>query len=195
MTQPLQTILGVLARRADAQVLEKLKHEPARKLVMQQDSDGRVRPRHVGGNLEDAKMLFRRKFTPRSENECWEWAAATEKPPHPPYGIFHVCQRAIRAHRFAFYVHHGHLPKALICHTCDNPKCVNPHHLFAGTFTDNNRDRAQKRRSSRASRHLSFVQAGAIRSSNLSQRDAAKHYGVSRRVIRAIRNGDTYRFP
>ena len=54
----------------------------------------------------------------------------------------------ILAHRFgwsSFYKQS--IPKGMfICHTCDNPACQNPHHLFLGTPMDNMVDKVKKGR-------------------------------------------------
>lgn len=80
---------------------------------------------------------------------CWEWQASRN---NYGYGLFHVGVGAagrIRssAHRFAYELAHGPIPKGLnVCHSCDNPPCCNPAHLFLGTQRDNVLDAARKGR-------------------------------------------------
>lgn len=63
--------------------------------------------------------------------------------------------KRISAGRFMYEQLKGSVPdRHYICHICDNPKCVNPFHLFAGTALDNNRDRAKKCRTFNATKKL-----------------------------------------
>lgn len=60
----------------------------------------------------------------------------------------------VLAHRLSYIFHHNQaIPsdKNLICHHCDNPKCVNPYHLYAGTSTDNVHDKVRRGRIQRPS--------------------------------------------
>jgi hypothetical protein len=77
--------------------------------------------------------------------DCWIWTAA--KSTHG-YGVFGVPEYGtFLAHRFSMLVENGGLPANLmVCHTCDNPPCVNPSHLFMGTASDNFRDCIKKGR-------------------------------------------------
>jgi hypothetical protein len=74
---------------------------------------------------------------------CWPWRGARDR---KGYGQVVIGQRPLKAHRVAFFVAHGHWPEPCCCHTCDNPPCGNPKHLFEGTHADNAADRDAKGR-------------------------------------------------
>ena len=89
-------------------------------------------------DIQKDKERFWSKVDIKGPEECHNWKAATYK---GGYGAFRVNHKTYLAHRYAWSLANGPIPEGrLICHKCDNPKCVNIAHLYCGTNTDNVRD-------------------------------------------------------
>ncbi len=87
--------------------------------------------------------LFWRKV--QKSNACWLWTGSVNS---EGYGQIRQHRRLLLAHRLAYEECNGPVPAGLmVLHRCDNPRCVNPDHLFVGNNSDNMRDCAAKGRS------------------------------------------------
>lgn len=93
---------------------------------------------------EQRKVLFWTQIKRGNNDECWNWEGASNR---EGYGRFRWNGKPKLAHRISYLLHHGEDPYPLdVLHHCDNPKCVNPNHLFLGTDKDNVRDMIEKGR-------------------------------------------------
>jgi hypothetical protein len=107
----------------------------------------RVKEEMAPGDYEidpQAISRFEDKFIPEPNSGCWLWTAAISG---KGYGRFGLGGKSRIASRVSYRIYKGDVPSRMfVCHTCDNPSCVNPDHLWLGSLTDNVRDCAQKGR-------------------------------------------------
>lgn len=130
---------------------------------------------------------------------CWAWQGDK----CDGYGRVRVQGRHRKAHRIAYEMLNGPIPVGLyICHHCDNPSCVRPSHLYAGTQRDNMRDRGARGRGanlkgeSHGRAKLNEDAVRAIRSRKAAgarTTELAREYGVSPSAIVFVVNGSHWR--
>lgn len=91
------------------------------------------------------KYSFEHRFwkNVRRKRGCWEWTGYKRH----GYGGIQINGIDCIASRVSYALHNGIFDNSLhVLHTCDNPECVNPKHLFLGTHQDNMRDMVNKGR-------------------------------------------------
>lgn len=110
------------------------------------------------------------------------------------YGQIEYKRKTYLVHRVAYYLAKGDIPKGyIICHSCDTPLCINPDHLWAGTYADNVNDMIAKHR--QRYKQLKKIDDNQLRIisieilSGAKQKEIAKKYGVSQSYVSLIKNG------
>jgi len=122
---------------------------------------------------------------------CWEWTAGLFSNGYPQFWLNGTNRMG---NRVSYELFIGPIPGGLvICHSCDNPTCVNPAHLWAGTMADNHKDRNNKGRQATGEKHgsskLSLAQVIQIRTRLRNGErgcNLCKEFGVRDAVISKI---------
>lgn len=154
---------------------------------------------------ESVLKRFWEKVDVGDKDECWEWNASLSV--RGGYGQFMTCVKGKRilkkSHRMAYEIYYGKIPKGkFICHKCNNPKCCNPNHLYAGTPKDNWHDTIKSGNAYELPpippeevhcAKLDFEKAEAIRNSDKSGPILARKYNVSKSTISSVRRGKIWR--
>lgn len=130
---------------------------------------------------------------------CWHWIGCLDQ---FGYGRFtSIIVKEVLAHRVAYEIYVGPIGNFYVCHTCDNPSCVNPSHLFLGSQLDNVADSVRKGRAKRASGDLASnakitkADAKKIRSmaGQFTQSELGKMFGIGQSAVGKIINNNTWK--
>ena len=149
------------------------------------------------------------KVDKRGEDECWEWKGYKNA---EGYGRTWINEVGYYAHRVIFNLAYPNVIKlsapkdaednGYILHTCDNPSCCNPKHLFVGTHSDNMADKVSKNRQKKFPSDsgprckLSISQAREarqLRKNGASVKDLAKQFGLSLPSMKTLLAGKSYK--
>jgi hypothetical protein len=136
-------------------------------------------------------------------NGCRVWQGSTN---NKGYGSVYVGKRKPEgAHCLAYRLDHGlvdEIPDGLcVCHHCDNPPCIEPEHLFLGTYSDNARDKIRKGRNrpvhvkgdDNPNAKLTANQARQIRLDDRKCSVIAGEYGIDTSQVFRIKNGTNWK--
>lgn len=132
----------------------------------------------------------------KNPNGCWNWTGAVSK--EMRYGMFRVSAErpTVKAHRYSWELHNGPTEK-FVLHTCDNPRCVRPDHLFLGGWLENNQDMTKKGRHGRM--RFTHEQVRRLRSlrkkygKRLSHQRIADWFGVCKATISHMLSGRNWK--
>lgn len=110
------------------------------------------------------------------EGECLVWKRARLP---QGYGIFQVGRKQFQAHRVAYFIAHGFVPLGkIVCHHCDNPSCIKPEHLFAGTYKANTQDAVSKNRMASGRRNGAYTKPEMVRAGESNGRSVLTNQQV-----------------
>lgn len=138
------------------------------------------------------ERVWSRVNIPHEGFGCWEWGGRKNA---CGYGTVSFLKKSTLVHRWVYASIHGEIPEGkCICHSCDNPACVNPSHLWEGTQQENIQDAVGKGRmrgsdkkgQGHSQAKLTDEDVLAIRrrtSSGEQQGVVAKDYGVSTATV------------
>jgi HNH endonuclease len=129
-------------------------------------------------------------------DDCWLWTGAFRR---NGYGAFKLDGHVVATHRLSYELGHGAIAEGLlVLHTCDIRACVNPKHLFLGSYLDNTLDAMKKGRHHYATQpKLTASDVMAIRrlyaTGKVGYKRLAHEYGVDFTTIRDIIKGEAWR--
>lgn len=148
--------------------------------------------------MVNTRAKIEARILPPNDLGCMEWSGSLNA---TGYGTVGYRGRVHYVHRLAYAWAKGSPGDLHICHRCDNPKCANPDHLFAGTSADNAADKATKGRTGKEKRsgelnNKSKLTDEAVReilTSTANGPALARKFGVTRALVNMVRNRKIWR--
>lgn len=127
---------------------------------------------------DETKEKFSTKYNVNPITDCWEWTGALSD-----FGYGRICYKGkyYLAHRFSLMTQNIDPAGFFVCHHCDNPKCVNPAHLYLGDSKTNAADAVRRNRTTagekNASSKLSVADIEYIRKFGIISRQGGRNIG------------------
>lgn len=159
--------------------------------------------------LPNTPDKFWKKVDRRTSEECWEWMGHTTNGKVGTHGSLRYNGKQWVASRLAYILTFGDIPDELeVCHTCDNPPCCNPSHLWLGTHRENMRDSIAKGRF-KGTKNILVVKVGEDTSGHIltneqvleirklcslghPQKWIAQQFGIARSTVSWIKTGRSW---
>jgi len=144
---------------------------------------------------DKCKILNRHKKV----NGCWEWQGKLN---NSGYGCYtkriNKEKTEVRAHRRSYEIFKGEIPEGmLVCHTCDNPSCCNPDHLWLGTPKENTQDCIKKGRFLNAKKRAvsagkmteeTVIEIRRLHTEGMKSKDLEEKFNISQSNVSSIVN-------
>lgn len=157
----------------------------------------------TGDWAEGQRKRFWKLVKPYKNGKCWKWLGSINKNSRANHGLgyakFHMEPKHSRlnAHRISYILTKKRaIPAGMFaCHSCDNPACVNPKHIWIGTNRDNQMDASKKGRSAKpfgelqANSKLNKSQVLKMRemaNKGICQRRISEKFGISFQHVNKI---------
>jgi hypothetical protein len=143
-------------------------------------------------NSDISQRFWAKVSVVNDTDSCWLWTAGKDGAGR---GAFKIAGVQYIASRVAYWLTHGSIGSGKhILHTCDNPTCVRPDHLYEGTHTNNMQDRIKRGRwVGGAPRKLLAAQEDLLlqqyKSGQATQRDLAQQFNLSEATVSRIVHG------
>lgn len=148
-------------------------------------------------NHKNLITRFNRFVAAPDTNGCRNWTGGKT---YKGYGVFKFQGKSMGAHKAAAVALYGTVKKGLlVCHKCDNPSCVNPHHMYIGTAKQNQQDCVIRGRKPRVGVPRKLMQTDIpviryMRTRGISQRSIAHAFGIADATVRDIEAGKMWKW-
>ena len=145
--------------------------------------------------IDSLKKRFWKKIDKSAGPDgCWIWTASKNWKGYGAIWVSNGENRFIGAHVFSYMMTNGKIKEGfLVCHSCDNPACVNPKHLWLGTPKQNTQDAVNKKRMAHGENNGSakltekkVIKIRKLVSKGNTQSAVAKKFGVHYSTVSLI---------